>query len=122
MIANAVLTPEIPATAIGGGGACSGCGCSPRQRPEGGHEKIVATGWHIEFEGQVVLCETCVKFLGSLVGMIDPETQKVRVADVRRAERRDAKTRNAAVTMRTAEAALQESLSALVELAEELGL
>lgn len=122
MIHNATLVAEIPSTAIGGGALCSGCGCSPRQRTDGTHEKIVATGWFIDYEGQVVLCETCITFLGGLVGLLDPAKQKVTVTDVRRQERRDVRTRDAFHGLLAAKDAAQEVVNTVQALAEELDL
>lgn len=121
-LANAQVVAEIPDSAIGGP-VCSGCGASPRQNRDGsGHERIVATGWFIDYEGQVVFCETCICYLGSLIGLINPETSKVRTSDVRRAERRDKKVREADEALAAAAACAENLRDTIAALRGELGM
>ncbi len=119
-IDNARLTPVIPTDAIGGERKCTGCNGNPRQLHDGSTELIVETLCEIPYEGQIVFCETCIKFLGSLVGLIDPETGKARASDVRRHQRREAAIKAAQDARDTAAQAATALADALANLDEVL--
>jgi hypothetical protein len=121
MLANAIVVNEIGTDAFGGAQVCTGCGAAPRQAADGTHEPIVATGFHIPVDGHIYFCRTCIAFLGSLVGLVDPETGKARASDVRRAQRREAAIRDAAGKTEAALDALAEATQALSEMTEVLG-
>lgn len=84
-IGNAVVLDQLPGNEVKTG-ACTGCGRDPRA-----DQKVIATGMFFDYEGQVVLCDECIFFLGNLVGMEKISNAKTRQSDVRRHERREAK-------------------------------
>lgn len=110
MIGNAIVVQQMPGNEIAPKGACTGCKRDPKPGTQ-----LVATGMWFDYEGQVVLCSDCITFLGDLVGL-EPRTKaKVRVSDVRRHERREAKIKGASE-------AVLDALAALHDLADDLGL
>ena len=118
--ANARIAPVIPADAIGGERKCTGCNSNPRQNQAGESELVVETLHEIPYEGQVVLCATCIRFLGNFIGLIDPEKGKARASDVKRHERRETKIRAASAARDTAAYAAAALTAALAELDEIL--
>jgi hypothetical protein len=48
---------------------CYLCHGAPRSRPDGTSERIIDTGVHIDCEGFIAICETCVTYMGTLLGL-----------------------------------------------------
>jgi hypothetical protein len=74
------LLPEFPPHTRGS--TCSACNCSRRE-----YDRIIDPNITIEFEGHLMLCETCVAEMARLIGFIDPAkatdlSEKLARADV----------------------------------------
>lgn len=52
---------------------CYLCNGGQRTRADGRLDRFIDTGIVIEFEGGLVMCETCVTFLGKRLGLLTPE-------------------------------------------------
>lgn len=120
--AQAVRSLPTPETMLGDGTLCPGCGIPffTQRSPQRDPECAVATGLFIDFDGQVVLCESCIAFLAGLIGYIDPEQGKARASDVRRAQRREEKIRDAEQARSVAHEAAHDLCAALDALDEAL--
>lgn len=104
------------------GGNCPGCGVPFHtvRNPQRGPEDAVSTGITIDFEGLMVLCETCVIQLAQAIGWIDPEAGKARASDVRRAQRRDEAVKAASDARDSAALAINTLAEALDRLEDVL--
>lgn len=120
--AQAIHAMPIPETVLGGGYHCPGCGVPflSQRDPQVPTDRAVYTGISVDFDGSLILCEPCVKYLASLVGMVDMETGKARTSDVRRAQRREAGIREANQTVEHAIDALATAGQALLDMQQEL--
>jgi hypothetical protein len=63
------VLPTIPPTARNK--SCTFCNHGRRER-DGGLERVLDTGIHIEWEGFIVVCETCVTHMGRMIGLLTP--------------------------------------------------
>lgn len=115
---QALPTPE---TICGDGYTCPSCGVPYHtDRANKGSEAAVDTGIAIDFDGTLILCETCVRLLGEAVGLIDPEQGKARASDVRRSQRREQAIRAAESKRLAAVQACAEAVQALEDMEREL--
>lgn len=124
MLASPIHVPSLtPESVLGGGVLCPGCGVPfhTQRSPQLPNEGAVATGLFIDFEGQLVLCDSCVAQLATEIGWINPEAGKARVSDVRRSQKRDEAVKSAADARDTARQAADAFSAALDNLDEVLG-
>ena len=122
-IGDAQVWQSLPApeTILGGGYNCPGCGVPfLTDRNHTGPERAVYTGIDVLFDGSLVLCESCVKYIAGLVDMVDMEAGKARTSDVRRAQRRETAIRKAADKVLHAKEAATALADALDDLDREL--
>lgn len=123
MLASPIHVPSlVPETVLGGGVLCPGCGVPfhTQRSPQLPVEGAVATGLVIDFEGQLVLCGTCVSMLAEQIGWINPEAGKARASDVRRSQRRDEAVKAASDARDSAALAISTLAEALDRLEDVL--
>lgn len=115
-------TDLVPESVLGGGVMCPGCGVPfhTQRSPQLPTEAAIATGLIIDFEGQLVLCESCIIGLAQLIGYIDPEAGKARASDVRRSQRRDEAVKAASDARDSAALAIHTLAEALDRLEDVL--
>ncbi len=63
---------------------CYLCNGAPRTRGDK-TERMIDTGVHIEFEGHIALCETCVSYMGKLLGLLTPDDVEALTDELREA-------------------------------------
>lgn len=119
---QAITAMPTPETVLGGGYHCPGCGVPfLTERGTKGPERAVYTGINVDFDGSLILCESCVGVLASAIGWINPEQGKARSSDVRRAQRREALIQAAVQAKDNAHEAAHDLCAALDVLDAEWG-
>lgn len=65
-------------------GQCSKCNLSKRLRPQRstGYERVILTGIIIDFEGNVELCETCIREVAEMLGYVTPELHEDTLVEI----------------------------------------
>lgn len=58
--------------------------CEGAQRTHGGVvERMIDTGVHVDFEGHIAICETCIGHMGKLLGLFTPDDVENLVVEAR---------------------------------------